>query len=400
MHKSLKKFIKILGVIIIIGAIYTAGYAVGHKNIEIEKNYKIKIVNTNSGKPKDVDFSIFWDAWDVAKSKFFGSIDSQKMVYGAISGMLKSLGDPYTTFMNPEEAKQFSEDMKGEFDGIGAEIEAGDGYLVIVSPLEGSPAEKAGLKPSDIIAKIDGNDVSEMTFYEAINKIRGNKGSTVALTIIRNGSKEPKEYQVARDTIVVKSVSYEMKGNIGYIKINQFGDDTLDLVKQAVDFIIKKNAKGLVIDLRNNPGGYLQDAVDIASLFLDKDKIVVIERGKNGSENVSKTTLNPKITDKKLVVLVNGGSASASEIFTGAIRDNKRGIAVGEKTFGKGSVQTMETLKDGSEVKITIAEWLTPNKVQIHKKGIEPDIKVGLTDEDQKAGRDPQLDKALEEANK
>lgn len=400
MNKSLKTFFKIVLTIIIIGVVYTAGYAVGHRNVELEKGYIPKVINTNLGEPKDVDFSLFWDAWDVVKSKFLGKLDQQKMVYGAISGMLQSLGDPYTVFMSPDEAKQFNADLKGEFDGIGAEIEAKDGYLIIVAPLSGSPAEHAGLKAKDAILKIDGNDVTEMTFYEAINKIRGPKGSTVTLTIVHDGTKESVDIKVTRDTIVVKSVEYEMKGDIAYIKISQFGDDTLDLVKDAVDMAIKKNAKGVVVDLRNNPGGYLQDAIDIISLFIDKDKVAVIEKGKDGVEHPSKTTLQPKIADKQLVVLVNGGSASASEIFAGAIQDYKRGKLIGEKTFGKGSVQTMEKLKDDAEVKVTIAEWLTPNGRQINKKGIEPDIKVELSSDDKKNGNDPQLDKALEEVNK
>jgi carboxyl-terminal processing protease len=400
MKKSLKKFFKIVLIIVVVGAIYTAGYAVGHRNVTFEKGYIPKVINTNLDKPSDVDFSLFWDAWNVAKNRFVGSLDQQKMVYGAISGMLQSLGDPYTVFMNPDEAKQFNEDLKGEFDGIGAEIEAKDGYLVIVSPLSDSPAEKAGLKAKDVILKIDGTDVTGMGFYEAINKIKGPKNSIVALTIARDGAEEPSEIQVKRDTIVVKSVEYKMKDDVAYIKISQFGDDTLDLVKKGVDMAISKNAKGVIVDLRNNPGGYLKDAIDIISLFVEKGKVVVIEKGKDGIEHPSSTTLSPKITDKPIVILVNGGSASASEIFAGAMQDYNRGKLIGEKTFGKGSVQTMEKLDGGAQVKVTIAEWLTPNKRQINKKGIEPDIKIELTDDDKKNGNDPQLDKALEEVRK
>lgn len=396
----MKKFFRFLLIIVFVGVIYLAGYAVGHKNIEFEKGFIPKILNTNLGKPSDIDFSLFWEAWDIVKDKFFGQTDQQQMVYGAISGMIKSLQDPYSLFMDPEDSKRFAEDMEGQFDGIGAEIEAKDGRLVIVAPLKDSAAEKAGIKAQDIILKIDNQDVSELTFYQAINKIRGKKGTIVTLNIARSGWEEPKDIKIKRETIVVKSVEYEMKGNIGYLKISQFGDDTLKLVKEATDYFIKKNAQALVIDLRNNPGGYLQDAVDIVSLFIERDKVVVIEKGKEGTETTFKTTLAPKLAEKPLVVLVNGGSASASEIFAGAIQDHQRGKIVGEKTFGKGSVQNLEDLKDGSKVRITIAEWLTPNYREINKKGIEPDITVELTDEDKDKGRDSQLERAIEEVGK
>ena len=402
MNKPFKKLLKFISIIVFIAAIYLAGFAIGHRNIEFEKNFIPKIINTELGKPSDVDFSLFWDAYDVIKGRFFGfeNVKVQNIVYGAISGMLDSLGDAHTIFMTKEEAKQFGEDLSGKFDGIGAEIEAQNGYLVIVAPLVGSPAEKAGLEPKDIIVKIDGNDVSNMTFSEAINKIRGKKGSIVTLTIVRAGLDAAKEVQVKRDTIVVKSVQYEMRDDIAYIKLNQFGDDTLDLFNEGIDFAVRKNAKGVIVDLRNNPGGYLQDAVDAVNIFIDKGKVVVIERGREGTESTSTTRSTPKFKDKPIVVLVNKGSASSSEIFAGAIQDYKRGKIVGEKTYGKGSVQTLEELKDGSKIKVTIAEWLTPNKRQIDKKGIEPDVAVSLSKEDKDAGKDPQLDKAMEEVKK
>ena len=400
MKRSLKKFVKVLLSIVIVGLIYTGGYAVGHRNIEFEKGYIPKIVNTNLGAPKDIDFSLFWDTMDITKEKFLGSADEQKMVYGAISGMVSSLGDPYTFFMTPEEANRFNTDLKGQFEGIGAELEPKDGYLVVVSPLASSPAEKAGIMPNDIITKIDGVDVGGLNFYDAVDKIRGKKDTVVALTIVRSGFSEPKEFKVTRGTIVVKSVNYEMKGDIGYIKMTQFGDDTVELMNEAVDNINKKNPKGIIIDLRNNPGGYVEDAVSIAGMFLDKGKVVVMEKGKDGTKNSSQTTTVPKMKDTPMLILVNDGSASASEILSGALQDYGRAKLVGIKTFGKGSVQSVNELKGGAQVKITIAEWLTPNGRQINKIGIEPDIKVELTNDDKSAGRDPQLDKALEELRK
>lgn len=399
MNKPFKTFLKFLAIIIILSLIYLGGYAVGHRNIEFEKGYIPKIVNTELSKPNEVDFSLFWDAWNIVKSKYIGEINIQKMVYGAISGMIESLKDPYSLFLDPSEAKKFSEDLQGSFDGIGAELEAKDGALVVVAPLEGSPAEEAGLRPKDIIVKINDENISDMTFQEAISKIRGKKGTEVTLTIHRQGWQEPKEFKVVRETIIVESVKYEQKEDFTYIRIRQFGDDTTGLMKKAVDFILKNNSKGVIIDLRNNPGGYLDSAIDITSLFID-DKIVVIEEEKDGKKEELKTTLTASLKDKKIAILVNGGSASASEIMAGAIQDHSRGLIIGEKTFGKGSVQNLEELKDGSEVRITVAKWLTPKGRVIDKEGIEPDIEVKLTEEDKAAGRDPQLERALEELKK
>ena len=395
LDKNWRNLLKFLAVILTIGLIYFAGYLVGHKNLVLEKGYIPKITNTELGAPSDVDFSIFWDAWNVVSKKYVGEVDQQKMVYGAISGMVSSLKDPYSLFLDPTEAKRFSEDLKGSFDGIGAELEARDGNLIVVAPLEKSPAEKAGIMAQDIITKIDGKEVSEMTFQDAINKIRGKKGTEITLTVVRQGWSEAKDFKITRDTIKIESVTWEDKDGFTYIKIRQFGDDTTKLMKQAAEFANKNGSKGIILDLRNNPGGYLDSAVDIASLFLD-DKTIVIEKGKDGSEKKINTTLTPKLKDKKVVVLVNGGSASASEILAGAIQDYSRGTLIGEKTFGKGSVQNLEDLKDGSVVRITIAKWLTPNGRAIDKEGIKPDIEVKLTEEDKKAGQDPQLEKALE----
>ncbi len=399
MNKGWKNFVKFFGIVIIIGLIYTGGYLVGHKNIELEKGYIPKITNLNLGAPKDIDFSLFWDAFNIVKDKYVGSSDTQKMTYGAISGMVSSLGDPYSLFLTPEEAKNFSDDLKGTFDGIGAQLEAKDGQLTIVAPLDNSPAAKAGLRAQDVITKIDGKSVTEMTFQEAINKIRGNKGTEVVLSVIRQGWSEAKDFKIKRDTIKVDSVKWEQKGNIAYVKIRQFGDDTSTLIQKAADFALKNNSQSIIIDLRNNPGGYVSAAQDLSSLFLD-NKVVVKEKQKDATVQELKTTLMPRLKDKKLIVLINGGSASASEIFAGAIQDYQRGTLIGEKSFGKGSVQSLASLKDGSEVRITIAKWLTPKDRAIDKEGIKPDIEVKLTEDDQKNNRDPQLDKAIEEANK
>lgn len=396
MPRGMKNFLKFLAIIIIVSGIYFGGYLVGHRNLEFEKGYIPKIANTELSKPTEIDFSLFWDAWNIVKDKFVGQLNIQKMTYGAIAGMVESLGDPYSMFLDPSQAKNFAEDLKGSFDGIGADMTHKDGKLVIVAPLEGSPAEKAGLKSQDIVLKIDKADVAEMTFQDAIAKIRGKKGTEVTLTVLRQGWPDSKDFTIKRETITVKSVRYEMKGDICYIRISQFGDDTVDLAKKAADFVLEHNARSIVVDLRNNPGGYVDAVTDITSLFIDKG-VVVIEEYKDGKRDELKTTLIPRLRDQKLAVLTNGGSASASEIFAGAIQDNGRGILIGEKTFGKGSVQNLEKLKDDSEVRITIAKWLTPKGRTIDKEGIKPDIEIKLTDDDAKAGRDPQLERAIEE---
>lgn len=396
--KSYRKFLKFFIIIILLSAVYFGGYLVGHKNIVIEQGYKPKIENLDLGKPSDVDFSIFWQAWNIATSRFYEkNLDVKKMVYGAISGMLASLKDPYTQFLNPEIAKQFEDDLNGSFDGIGAEIQAKDGALVIVAPLDGSPAKEAGIRSGDVIVKIDEVEVDNYTFIEAINHIRGKKGTPVKLTILRKGEENTQDITITRDTIVIESVKWEMKdGNIMYVRISQFGEDTQELIDKMAEGALKKKVSGMVIDLRDNPGGLLDQCIDITSLFIPEGT-VVIEKDRDGKENKSQTTQLPRLKDIPLVVLVNEGSASASEIMAGAIQDAGRGKLIGEKTFGKGSVQSIADLKDDSEVKITVAKWFTPKGRGIDKEGIEPDIKVELSDDDIKNNRDPQLDKALDE---
>ena len=397
--KTFTKIAKIVGLLWIAVVFYFFGYLVGHKNIVFEKNYKPVIANTQLGQPKSVDFSIFWDAWNSVTDKFVGNIDTQKMVYGAIKGMVESLNDPYSQFLEPGQQKNLLEDLSGQIQGIGAELTVKDGKLVIVAPLADSPAQKAGLRPQDEILQIDGQDTSEMTLDQAISKIRGQKGTEVTLQINRQGFTQPQDFKIKRQIIVIKSVNYEMKGNIGYIKISQFGDDTSNLAKQAAEDLAKQNPKAIILDLRDNPGGYLDSSVDVASLFMDKG-VVVKEEYKDGRIEELKTTLEGILAKYKVIVLVNEGSASASEIVAGALRDSRGATIIGKKTFGKGSVQELNNLKNDASLRLTVAKWLTPKGLTIDKEGISPDIEVSLSDEDRSAGRDPQLDRALEEANK
>lgn len=397
-YRGYKPLIITLISLALLAGSYFFGYTVGHENLKFDKSYRPAIVNKDLGKPNDIDFALFWEVWQKVKDHYAGEINNQEMVYDAINGALRSLDDPYTLFLPPDEAKRFNDDLKGSFEGVGAEIEKRSGAITVIAPLEGSPAEKAGLKPKDIILKIDGAETTDMSLDEAVGKIRGKSGTVVKLVIIREGAGEPLEVSITRGTIVVKSVKWEMKeGNIGYIKLNQFGEDTRSLMDAALNEMSSKKPKGVVLDVRNNPGGFLDTAIDITSLFLAERGAIVKEKDKSGQLKELKATSKAKFTETPMVVIMNGGSASASEILAGALADYGRAKTVGEKTFGKGSVQELSDVAGGSAVRITVAQWLTPKGRQINKEGLRPDIEVKLTEEDEKNKRDPQLERAMAE---
>lgn len=387
-------------VMLLIAASFLIGNYTGKTGIDIGlKNPSVEVTNKNKDKPENVDFGIFWEAWNKLNRNYVGKLDSESLVYGAVSGMLSATQDPYTQFLKPEENKRFKDDISGEFDGIGIEISLVNNLPTVVAPLSGTPAEKAGIKAKDVIVEVDGVKTSEIGFEETINKIRGAKGTTVNLKIVRSGSENPLDFSVIRETVKVASVTYEMKEQAGkrlfYVKVRQFGDDTDVLFSAAVAEAKKQKVDGFILDLTNNPGGYLDTAVDMASYFLDGG-LVVSEIDRNDKKKDFNTTKKVALANTtKMVVMVNGGSASASEIVSGALKDRGRAKIIGEKTFGKGSVQVMENLSDGSAVKITIAKWLTPKGEHIDKVGVAPDIEI--MDED-----DAILNKALEEvaANK
>lgn len=395
MKRNIRGIALIVFIAVACGSFYSVGYLVGQGSLYRTDTGEIRLTNRSSKQPKDVDFGLFWQVWNIVDSDYVGKADKQERVYGAISGMLNSIGDPYTVFMKPNDSEQFQEDLSGSFEGIGAEIAMKKSQLIIVSPLEGSPAQKAGLKPQDVIVAIDDDATEEMGLSEAVQKIRGKAGTTVKLTIVHEGVNEPKEYKIQRDKITVSSVKWEIKpGNIGYIKISQFGDDTTQLMRQAADEMTKKQVKAIIVDVRNDPGGLLTEAINVTSLFINPGTVVQ-RKYKDGRTIEDHTTESPLLKSPKLVVLINGGSASASEIFAGAIQDYKRGVLIGEKTFGKGSVQDMESLPGGAAVKITTAKWLTAKGRVVDGKGIEPDIKVEMKEDSQ---NDPQLERALKEA--
>jgi len=351
-------------------------------------------------KPEEVDFSLFWETWNVLKEKFYQpeKFDTQKMTEGAISGMVKSLGDPYTSFFNPQETKEFFEEAKGTFEGIGIEIDKKKEELVVIAPLEGTPAERAGIRAGDKILKIDDKETVDLSLEEAVKLIRGPKGTEVKLTISRGDWKEPKEFKISRALIKIPSLKWELKeDDIVYLKLYQFFDRTGDDFRKSAIEILNSPAKKIILDLRNNPGGYLEVAQEISGWFLKRGDVVVIEDFGPGKEkNEYKADGNEKFLDYPIVVLINQGSASASEILAGALRDNRNVLLIGEKSFGKGSIQELEELRGGSSLKITIANWLTPKGQLITDKGLEPDIKVEMSEEDYEQDRDPQLEKALE----
>ena len=345
------------------------------------------------------DLSLFWKVWGIVSDLYVDetALNKQTMVYGAIKGMVASLEDPYTVFMTPDETKDFDESLNGTLEGIGAELTVKEGVLVIISPLKNSPAEKAGLLPGDVVYKIDGNITSDLTLFEAITKIRGAKGTTVTLTMLRKGKKDPFDVAIVRDEVNIESVSMEDKGKgIYYIAINQFSDNTKTEFDKAIQEILLKDPKGIVLDLRYNGGGYLDISVDILSEFLNgKIEAVTIKRREAKDNETMYVSGNAPLAEVPLVVLVNKGSASASEIVAGAVQDHKRGVVMGEQTFGKGSVQEVDKLPDGSSLRITIAKWYTPSGKNISEVGITPDIEVALTEQDAEAKRDPQLDSAV-----
>ncbi len=359
-----------------------------------------QMINQEKGQDSSVDFSLFWKVWDVLKEKYVDAshLDSKELLYGSIKGMLEATGDPYTDFLDPDENKQFSEDIAGKFEGIGAELGVKGGILTVIAPLEDSPAEKAGLMAGDKIIKIDEETAAEISIDEAVAKIRGSKGTQVKLTIFRNGDVDSREVTVTRDIISVKSVKFEMKeDNIAYFKIVQFGEETDREFSVAVAEAFSSGAKKMILDVRNNPGGYLDIAVDMASRMIPKGDVVVIEENSRGEQKKIFSKGRDILSHMESVVLINVGSASASEILAGALKENRDNVTiVGETSYGKGSVQEFVNFPQGTAAKITVSKWLTPRGEQISEKGIQPDVEVELSYEDFENDRDPQLDKALE----
>lgn len=346
-------------------------------------------------------FAPFWEAWDIVHEQYVDQpLDDVALMRGAIEGMLDAIGDQHTSYMDPDEYMQATIPMEGEYEGIGAWVDTNAEYLTIVSPMPGSPAEEAGLQPGDQIIAIDGEDMTGLDGNAVIKKVLGPAGTDVVLTVRREGEPEPFDVTVTREKITIPSIDYRMleeQDNIGYIQIITFGEDTSSELREAISALKEENPDGLIIDLRNNGGGYLQVAVEVTSEFISEGPVLYEDYGGDEELKVYEAQKGGLATDLPLVVLVNEGTASASEIVAGAVQDYERAPLVGATTFGKGSVQVWTPLSnDQGAVRVTIARWLTPDQRQIHEKGLEPDYLVEYTEEDYQEERTPQLDKAIE----
>ena len=410
-RSKMRRFIfKLVYLLLIMGVGFGVGIYASNKHEVVRELGKKEVVYVGSvlgkysspaeGKlSQDIDFELFWDLWDRIQASYVDQeeLNEKKMFYGALEGLAQSLNDPYTVFMEPSKAKEFNEGLEGKFEGIGAEIGIRDEVLTIIAPLDDMPAQKAGLMSGDKVLAIDSEVTSGITIDEAVKTIRGEKGTDVTLTVARKGMPETKDITITRGTIIVKSIRSELleDESIYKIKITNFNNDTKLLMDERVMEILKSEPKGLILDLRNNPGGYLEVAIEIASEWVE-DGIVVSEQFGNGRKNDFLARGRARLQNVPTVVLVNQGSASASEILAGALRDYEIAKLIGTKTFGKGSVQSLEGLRDGSQLKVTVAKWLTPNGNNINNDGLEPDYEVGLDYKDFQDGRDPQLDAAIE----
>jgi carboxyl-terminal processing protease len=344
-------------------------------------------------------FEPFWEAWQIVHDNYVDQpVDDVKMMQGAISGMLASLGDQHTSYMDPDMYLQANSSMEGSYDGIGAWVDSTGDYLTIVSPMPDSPAEKAGLKPGDMVIAIDGEDMTGIDGDLVIRKVLGEAGTTVELTVLREGESEPLVFNVTRAHITIPSVEGKMlENNIGYVHIFTFSVNTAPELQETLEDLLAQGAEGFVVDFRNNGGGLLTTAIDVASEFIPSGNVVLYEQYGDGRRDVHKTVKGGLATDMPIVVLINEGSASASEVVAGAIQDLERGKLVGVTSYGKGSVQNWIPLNnDQGAVRVTIAKWLTPSERTIHEIGLTPDVEVEMTEEDYEAERDPQLDKAVE----
>lgn len=386
--------------------IFSSGMAVGlAASTAPEVQKYIPFINPSDAQAaapdEDLDllFQPFWESWNLIHDQYVDQpVDDTEMMRGAISGMLGSLGDPHTSYMNPEEYEQTNAPLNGEYEGIGAWVDISGEYLVITSPMPDSPAEKAGLRPNDQVIAVDGDDVTGEDGDLVLLRVLGPAGSDVTLTIQREGEDEAFDVTITRAKIKVPSVSGEiLEDNVAYVQISTFGLKTTKELRDALDDVMAEDPIGLIVDLRYNGGGYLNTSVDVISQFIEGDQVVLYEEMGDGSRTTYRSKNGGLAKDIPLVVLINEGSASASEIFAGTIQDYERGTLVGTTTFGKGSVQNwIPLMNEQGAVRVTIARWLTPNERHIHDIGIEPDVVVEITDEDFEAERDSQLEKAIE----
>ncbi len=412
---------RIIIIIVLLVVAGIIGYNIGKRERILGPGVNASVNYTGTKPPAgvaaQVDFGLFWDVWDRLSRSYIDkkALDAQKMVYGAVKGMVASLDDPYTVFLPPKENKEAKDDLGGQFEGIGAQLGVKDKRIIVIAPLKGTPAERVGIKSGDWVVKVDAKETADWTLPETVAKIRGQKGSSVLLTILHEKEDKTVDISITRDAIHVASVEWDKVnvkctgegceiiktacndcGHIAHLKLYRFGDKTMDEWQTAVNQIEsdykKGEIKGIVLDLRNNPGGYLQAAISIASEFL-RDKTVVSQQNNDGSKNVYQVNKVGKLLSQALVVVVNKGSASASEIVAGALKVRGRAKLVGQKTFGKGSVQDTQDLPNGAGLHVTVARWLLPDDTWINGQGVTPDVVVEMDEKNPE--RDPQLEKAI-----
>ncbi len=407
MHRR-SRIIFIVAIVLALGAGFASGfYYFKHQNAAAVDTIIKQVINKEEGKSAAVDFKLFWQVWDKLHERYIdkASLDTQKLVYGAISGMVAAAGDPYTVFFEPVISKQFQEQVTGAFSGVGMEIGMRDNAITVIAPLKDSPAMLAGVMAGDVVVKVDGVTTENWTVEEAVNHIRGKKGTKVHLSLFRSGVEGYIELDIVRDTIKIHAVDWRMLDNkVAYMQITSFNANVDSEFITATQELLAAGATRLILDVRNNPGGLLDSAVNIAGWLMEKDSIVVSERFSDGTSDELRTSGNGRLARIPTVVLMNGGSASAAEILAGALHDIRGIDLIGEKSFGKGSVQQVEDFFNGSSLKITIARWFTPKGVNISQMGIEPTIPVAMSPADYEekgwlsgtVGKDPQLDKAIE----
>ncbi len=409
MGNFIKAAIKLMIMVVLTGLVVLGSFSAGFVTGAVQAPTWIPSVAASNAPPspqiifsdEDVppEFEVFWEAWAFIEQQFYGEVPTkQNRVYGAIRGMVNAYGDENTAFIEPSRAAIFREDVTGSFEGIGAAVRMDElGRLLIAEPFAGRPAAEAGVLRGDVVLAVDGVSLQGLSLYEAIGLIRGPAGTTVVLTIFRDGVDEPFDVSVVRARIEIEVVeSDRLEGDIGYIRLSEFSRGATGKTAEAIQELRAQGTlKGLILDLRDNPGGLLDESIFVSSQFIDEG-VITIERLKGNDEQVFEAQSGGTALDLPLVVLVNRGSASASEIVAGAIQENDRGTVLGEQTFGKGTVQIPHTLSDGSELRVTIAEWLTPSGKQISGEGIVPDVYVERTQEDFVEGRDPQLERAIE----
>ncbi len=354
---------------------------------------------------QEVDMGLMWDVWRKLSAYYIDPEELQidKMMFGAVEGMVNAVGDPYTVFMTPTASHEFESELSGTLEGIGAELKLQNGAVTVVAPIKGSPAMRAGILPEDVIYKVNGTDITGKTLNEVVSMVRGKKGTSVQLDILRKDEAEPVKMSIVRDSIhvpavesrIIETESGSLTGQIGYLSLNMFGSESIAEVREALESFQGKPIKGIVLDLRFNGGGLLDAAVDLVSFFVKEGRVVTVEH-RDKESDVLNVEGRPMLPDMPLVVLINQGSASASEIAAGALQDHKRATIVGEQSFGKGTVQEIIELPGGSSLRVTVARWLTPNGLNLGKKGVTPDIVVKRTAEQYQNGDDPQLNKAIE----